>query len=62
MAVASVSKSGAMSIGSFAAGLLLVCLMVKKATRLSEISVYPEHRVMNRNNTQQFVYAHYTDG
>jgi Protein of unknown function (DUF1553)/Protein of unknown function (DUF1549) len=30
---------------------------------VTNISVYPEHRVMTRNNKQQFaVYAHYTDG
>ncbi len=30
---------------------------------VTHISVYPEHRVMTRNNQQQFaVYAHYSDG
>jgi hypothetical protein len=30
---------------------------------VTKISIYPEHRVMGRNNKQQFaVYAHYTDG
>jgi hypothetical protein len=30
---------------------------------VERISMYPEHRVMTRNNKQQFaVYAHYTDG
>jgi hypothetical protein len=31
--------------------------------KVTKISIYPEHRVMSRNNKQQFaVYAHYTDG
>ena len=30
---------------------------------VTKITVYPEHRIMTRNNKQQFaVYAHYTDG
>ena len=30
---------------------------------VTKVSIYPEHRVMSRNNRQQFsVYAHYTDG
>ncbi len=30
---------------------------------VAKISIYPEHRIMTRNNKQQFaVYAHYTDG
>lgn len=30
---------------------------------VTKISIYPEHRIMTRNNKQQFaVYAHYTDG
>lgn len=30
---------------------------------VAKISVYPEHRILTRQNTQQFaVYAHYTDG
>ena len=30
---------------------------------VTKVSIYPEHRVMTRNNKQQFaVYAHYTDG
>ncbi|MGL4552731.1 MAG: DUF1553 domain-containing protein [Gemmataceae bacterium] len=34
-----------------------------KDPTVTRISVYPPHRVMSRNNTQQFaVYAHYTDG
>lgn len=30
---------------------------------VSKITIYPDHRIMTRNNKQQFaVYAHYTDG
>ena len=63
-AAASAWRSAPTSTSSSAAGSPPACPSASRPIRSSrKITVYPEHRIMTRNNKQQFaVYAHYSDG